>query len=64
MFGTLSKEVEVKVPADKAWDLYGSIKLGDIAKQILDNLEVVEGDGGVGTIIKITFKPGSFNGFI
>ncbi|KAL4560743.1 hypothetical protein LXL04_032897 [Taraxacum kok-saghyz] len=59
MFGTLSKEVEVKVPSDKAWELYGTIKLGDIAKQILDNLEVIEGDGGVGTIIKVTFKPGS-----
>ncbi|KAI3511936.1 hypothetical protein L1887_19097 [Cichorium endivia] len=59
MFGTLSEEVQVKVSADKAWDLYGSIKLAEIAKQILDNLEVIEGDGGVGTIIKVTFKPGS-----
>ncbi|MFS7989685.1 putative START-like domain superfamily protein [Helianthus anomalus] len=60
MFGSLSEEVEVKVPVEKAWDLYGSIKLGDIAaKHILERLDVIEGDGGVGTIIKLTFKPGT-----
>ncbi|KAJ0816482.1 putative (S)-norcoclaurine synthase [Helianthus annuus] len=60
MFGSLSEEVEVKVPVEKAWDLYGTIKLGDIAaKHILERLDVIEGDGGVGTVIKITFKPGS-----
>ncbi|XP_024960955.1 S-norcoclaurine synthase 2-like [Cynara cardunculus var. scolymus] len=60
MFGTLSEEVEVKVSADKAWQVYGTLKLGDLAaKYIVDGLEVIEGDGGVGTIVKITFKPGS-----
>ncbi|KAK1426216.1 hypothetical protein QVD17_14885 [Tagetes erecta] len=60
MFGSLSEEVEVKVAADKAWELYGTIKLGDIAaKHILERLDVIEGDGGVGTVIKLTFKPGS-----
>ncbi|KAJ0502985.1 putative (S)-norcoclaurine synthase [Helianthus annuus] len=63
MFGSLSEEVEVKVPVEKAWDLYGSIKLGDIAaKHILERLDVIEGDGGVGTVIKITFKPGTWSG--
>lgn len=59
MFGSLSEEVEVKVAAEKAWELYGTIKLGDIAaKHILERLDVIEGDGGVGTIVKVTFKPG------
>ncbi|KVH88902.1 hypothetical protein Ccrd_024727, partial [Cynara cardunculus var. scolymus] len=61
MFGTLSEEVEVKVSADKAWQVYGTLKLGDLAaKYIVDGLEVIEGDGGVGTIVKITFKPVRF----
>ncbi|KAJ9559000.1 hypothetical protein OSB04_013614 [Centaurea solstitialis] len=60
MFGTLSDEVEVKVSADKAWQLYGTLELADIAaKYIVDEIEIIEGNGGVGTIIKITFKPGS-----
>ncbi|KAL8259828.1 hypothetical protein R6Q59_027781 [Mikania micrantha] len=60
MFGSLSEQVQVNVAADKAWQLYGTIKVGEIAaKYILDRLDVVEGDGGVGTVIKITFKPGS-----
>ncbi|XP_076896117.1 norbelladine synthase-like [Bidens hawaiensis] len=58
MFGSLSEEVEVKVSADKAWQLYGSIKLGEIAaKHTLESIDVLEGDGGVGTIIKVYFKP-------
>ncbi|KAJ0511203.1 putative (S)-norcoclaurine synthase [Helianthus annuus] len=60
MFGSLSEEVEVKVSADKAWQLYGTIKLGEIAaKHTLEHIDIIEGDGGVGTIIKVTFKPGS-----
>ncbi|MFS7989684.1 putative Bet v I/Major latex protein [Helianthus anomalus] len=60
MFGSLSEEVEVKVSADKAWQLYGTIKLGEIAaKHTLEHIHVIEGDGGVGTIIKVTFKPGT-----
>ncbi|PWA86035.1 S-norcoclaurine synthase 2 [Artemisia annua] len=60
MFGSLSDEVEVKVAAEKAWQMYGTLELADIAaKNILESLEVIEGDGGVGTIVTVTFKPGS-----
>ncbi|GJY76589.1 S-norcoclaurine synthase 2-like protein [Tanacetum coccineum] len=60
MFGSLSEEVEVKVAAEKAWQTYGTLELADIAaKNILESLEVIEGDGGVGTVVKVTFKPGS-----
>nr|XP_043610724.1 norbelladine synthase-like isoform X2 [Erigeron canadensis] len=58
MFGTLSEEVEVKVAANKAWRLYNSLELGKlVAKHFLDKLEVIEGDGGVGTILELTYKP-------
>ncbi|XP_071720246.1 norbelladine synthase-like [Rutidosis leptorrhynchoides] len=60
MFGSLSEEVEVKVAVDEAWQVYGTMKFADIAAEvILERLDVIEGDGGVGTIIKVTFKPGS-----
>ncbi|CAH1452361.1 unnamed protein product [Lactuca virosa] len=60
MFGTLSEETEVKVPASKAWKLYGTLELAKVAAgKILEAIDVVEGDGGVGTILKVTVKRGS-----
>ncbi|KAK9072676.1 hypothetical protein SSX86_009111 [Deinandra increscens subsp. villosa] len=60
MFGTLSKEAEVKVPASKAWALYGTLEIGKVlVGKLLEAVDVVEGDGGPGTILKVTFKPGS-----
>nr|XP_043623878.1 norbelladine synthase-like [Erigeron canadensis] len=59
MFGTLSEETQVKVPVSKAWALYGSLELGKIASgKILECVDLVEGNGGVGTILKLTLKPG------
>ncbi|KAF5755338.1 putative (S)-norcoclaurine synthase [Helianthus annuus] len=60
MFGTLSEEAEVKVPASKAWALFGTLEIGKVlAGTTLEAVDVVEGDGGPGTILKLTFKPGS-----
>ncbi|KAI7735414.1 hypothetical protein M8C21_033015 [Ambrosia artemisiifolia] len=60
MFGTLSEEAEVKVPASKAWALYGTLEIGKlVVGKVLEAVDVVEGDGGLGTILKLTFKPGS-----
>ncbi|KAI7731427.1 hypothetical protein M8C21_007797 [Ambrosia artemisiifolia] len=60
MFGTLSEEAEVKVPASKAWALYGTLEIGKlVAGKIFEAIDVVEGDGGLGTILKLTMKPGS-----
>lgn len=62
MFGTLSEEAELKVPASKAWALYGTLEIGKlVAGKILEAVDVVEGDGGVGTILKLTLKPGMFD---
>ncbi|GJY76591.1 S-norcoclaurine synthase 2-like protein [Tanacetum coccineum] len=58
MFGTLSEEVDVKVEASKAWQLYGSLELGKVTgEHFLEKLELLEGDGGVGTVLKLTYKP-------
>ncbi|KAL2558894.1 S-norcoclaurine synthase 2 [Forsythia ovata] len=63
MFGTVSDEREVGVPASEAWKLYGSLELAKIVGEALPNLfekiEVVEGGGGAGTIIKLYFPPGA-----
>ncbi|XP_076893974.1 norbelladine synthase-like [Bidens hawaiensis] len=60
MFGTLSEEVEVKVSASKAWALYGTLEFGKVVTgKIFEAVDVVEGDGGPGTILKVTLKPGS-----
>ncbi|KAI3523215.1 hypothetical protein L1887_01273 [Cichorium endivia] len=59
MFGTLSEEAEVKVPASKAWELYGTLEIGKIVVgKILEAVDVEEGDGGPGTILKLTLLPG------
>ncbi|KAI3523214.1 hypothetical protein L1887_01272 [Cichorium endivia] len=59
MFGALSEEAEVKVPASKAWELYGTLEIGKlVVGKILQAVEVEEGDGGVGTILKLTLLPG------
>ncbi|XP_010025487.2 norbelladine synthase [Eucalyptus grandis] len=57
MLGQLSHETEVKVGAGKAWELYGTLKLVLLAKQEFSNTicDVLEGDGGVGTVIKLNF---------
>lgn len=60
MFGTLSEEAEVKIPASKAWALYGTLEIGKLfVGKILKAVDLVEGDGGPGTIVKLTFYPGT-----
>ncbi|WOG90960.1 hypothetical protein DCAR_0310207 [Daucus carota subsp. sativus] len=63
MAGPVSGEVEVNVPASKAWKLYNSLDLIKITKKgldhIVDKIEA-EGDGSVGTTLHFTFHPGAF----
>ncbi|KAF8412576.1 hypothetical protein HHK36_000545 [Tetracentron sinense] len=58
----VSHEKEVGVPASVAWDLYGTLKLAKLVHEMLpnviDKLEILEGDGGVGTVLKLSFPPG------
>lgn len=62
MFGTVSEEMEVKVPAKQAWELYGSIQLSkfvvECLPEVFAKVEIVEGDGGLGTVLNIVFVPG------
>ncbi|KAI3877279.1 hypothetical protein MKW92_000331 [Papaver armeniacum] len=63
MKGQLSKEVEAPVPASDLWDVYGTLELVRLIKEllpeILHDVGVDVGDGGVGTVLKITLAPGS-----
>ncbi|XP_015878533.3 norbelladine synthase [Ziziphus jujuba] len=60
--GQVSHELEVKVPAGQVWELYGSLRLAYLVQQQLSNLiekvDVIHGDGGVGTVLQLTFVPG------
>ncbi|OWM63475.1 S-norcoclaurine synthase 2-like [Punica granatum] len=61
MFGEMSHEMEVEVPASEAWDLFGTLRIGKLVvnlKHLFQSVELVDGDGGVGTILELTFAPG------
>ncbi|XP_061340621.1 norbelladine synthase-like [Gastrolobium bilobum] len=62
MFGQLEHELELHVPASEAWDLFGGLGIGKLVEQELPQMfqkvEVIEGDGGLGTVLKLTFSPG------
>ncbi|EOY10117.1 hypothetical protein QUC31_010182 [Theobroma cacao] len=63
MHGHLSQDTPVAVPAAVVWDVYGTLELGRLVDKLLGDVigsvEVIEGDGGVGTLVKVTFRPGS-----
>ncbi|XP_021283072.1 S-norcoclaurine synthase 1-like [Herrania umbratica] len=63
MRGHLSQDSVVEVPAAVMWDVYRSLQLGKLADELLGDVvgkvQVVQGDGGVGTIVKVTFPPGT-----
>lgn len=63
MKGQVSHELEVNVPAAQAWELYGTIKLAKLVEKesdTVEEIEIVEGDGGVGTILHLKFTPGRY----
>ncbi|XP_052180313.1 norbelladine synthase-like isoform X4 [Diospyros lotus] len=68
MYGTQSHEVEVNVPASKAWQLCRGAEIAILAgkhlSDVFDKVEIVEGNGGPGTVLKLTFKPGKAPGNI
>ncbi|KAK3015447.1 hypothetical protein RJ639_007779 [Escallonia herrerae] len=60
MYGTLAYEMEVRVPASMAWGIYGSLRLISITvPEFFRKIDVIEGDGGPGTFLKVFFLPGS-----
>lgn len=62
MKGSLSHEMETGLPAAEVWEVYGGLLVGQLLPQllphILSKVELVEGDGGVGTVLLLTFPPG------
>ncbi|KAJ7982653.1 S-norcoclaurine synthase-like [Quillaja saponaria] len=62
MAGQVSHELELNVQASHAWELYGTLGLARLAEKELPDyfqkIDLLEGDGGVGTVLKLTFAPG------
>ncbi|OMO51102.1 hypothetical protein COLO4_37817 [Corchorus olitorius] len=63
MHGHITQDTPVAVPAAAVWEAYSGLELGKLVDKLLPDVigrvEVVEGDGGVGTLVKLTFPPGS-----
>ena len=64
MSGKLEHELELDVPASTAWDLFGTLEIGKLVEKEMPSLflkvELIEGDGGAGTVLKLTFVPGKY----
>jgi hypothetical protein len=62
MVGQVSNEVEVNVAASEAWEIYGTLRLAKVVEEahsgLYEKVEVIEGDGGIGTVLKVTFSTG------
>ncbi|KAM4069475.1 hypothetical protein ACB094_12G093100 [Castanea mollissima] len=62
MLGQLSHKLEVNMPASEAWEIYATLGISKLLVEdgtAFEKIEVLEGDGGNGTILKKTFMPGS-----
>ncbi|KAK9144284.1 hypothetical protein Sjap_004187 [Stephania japonica] len=59
----LKNKLQVAAPAKDIWDVYSSPDLPKLIVQLLpgvfEKIEIVEGNGGVGTVLRLTFPPGS-----
>ena len=62
MKGSKGHELEADVPASELWKIYGTLRfvalVHELLPLVLHQVEVVRGDGSVGTVIKVTFPPG------
>ncbi|KAG1354246.1 S-norcoclaurine synthase 2 [Cocos nucifera] len=63
MKDSLFHELEVCLPAGEVWEVYGTLGLAQLVVELLPHviqkIDVIEGDGGVGTILHLTFPPGT-----
>ncbi|XP_030491314.2 norbelladine synthase [Cannabis sativa] len=61
--GELSSELEIKAPASQVWELYGTLRIAKLVeeqlKTVIEKIDIVEGNGGVGTIVHLNFVPGA-----
>ncbi|KAL5215249.1 hypothetical protein ABZP36_004401 [Zizania latifolia] len=62
MKGSQSHELETDIPASQLWQVYGTLRAAELLPELLPHIlakvEVVAGDGGVGTVLQLTFPPG------
>ena len=60
--GSTVLENETDVSASDLWAIYGTLRaaelLAELLPQVLAKVEVISGDGGVGTILQLTYPPG------
>ncbi|XP_017606034.1 norbelladine synthase-like [Gossypium arboreum] len=58
----ITKEFEVNAPASEVWELCRSLGLKNLVarklKNVVQSVQVLKGDGGVGTVVKTTLVPG------
>ncbi|CAN6269109.1 unnamed protein product [Urochloa humidicola] len=63
MKGSLCHEFETGLAAADVWEVYGGLLAGALVPQLLpevfSKVELVEGDGSVGTVLLVTFPPGT-----
>lgn len=57
----LSHELEINVLANQAWELFSTLRLAKLIeeefKDLFQKIEILEGDGGPGTLVKLYFCP-------
>ena len=62
MKGSTVHEHEIDVSASDLWAIYGTLRAAELTMELLPHVltkfEVISGDGGVGTILHLTFPPG------
>ncbi|KAK8596097.1 hypothetical protein V6N13_000750 [Hibiscus sabdariffa] len=57
----LTNELEVHAPASQVWEAFRNLGILRISAQqnLIQSFQVLKGDGGVGTVVKIIFIPGN-----
>ncbi|XP_006652730.1 norbelladine synthase-like [Oryza brachyantha] len=62
MKGSVCHELETELPAAELWEVYGGLLVGQLVPhlvpEVFSKVELVEGDGGVGTVLRVIFAPG------
>ncbi|KAJ7950938.1 S-norcoclaurine synthase [Quillaja saponaria] len=62
MFGQVWHELELGVAASEVWDLCSTSRLGKLIStelcHVIEKVNIIEGDGGVGTVLKVKLGPG------
>lgn len=62
LYAKICREVEVNAPASALWEVHSTLQLNDAVRKdyghLYEKVEVLEGDGSAGTIVRFVFQPG------